>query len=79
MCILIKLLYLLTLTALLTNTSPICANNKKCDQLLEHFFLSIMNCLYHLTLVLRLWMLTGIVIGTGHEFDQIINENKKMQ
>jgi len=25
-----------------------------------------------------LW-LTGIVIGTGHEFDQIINENKKMQ
>jgi len=24
-----------------------------------------------------LW-LTDIVIGTGHEFDQIINENKKM-
>ena len=35
-CILYKLLYLLTLTPLSASISPICANHKKCNGLLEH-------------------------------------------
>jgi len=60
MCIFNQTFYLLTLTVLLPSMSPFCAIIKKCNQLLEHLFLSIMNCLYRLTPVLELWMFVFI-------------------